>query len=267
MQTGIEMRCPKCHSAKVNVHKNGAAPSVADHISLLEGAIDNTAIMLICQQCGSVFPPSEAKMAQHLDYEQTTPTFATATVQPDEQQVHSICRDQGNLAAVKYIHDTYGWGLKEAKEFVDRILQHTSYVSTAPAQPRDEERIIRIVQEQGKLNAIKYCKDNYNLGLKEAKDYVEGIMSGRGITPAAGKTGCFIATACYGDYDAPEVKVLRLYRDQVMAGSRIGRTTIRLYYALSPGLAAAIRRSPRAQHFSRTYILNALVQRIASAIK
>lgn len=267
MQTGIEMRCPKCHSAKVIVHKNGAAPSVTDHISLLEGAIDNTSIMLLCQHCGAVFPPSEAKMAQHTGFDTVQQPYVSNTMHPDEQQIRNICNSEGPVSAIKYIKDTYGWGLQEAKDFVDKVMQGAGPALAVHTQPANEEQIARIVQEQGKLNAIKYCKDNYNLGLKEAKDYVESIMSGRGITPAAGKTGCFIATACYGDYDAPEVKVLRLYRDQVMAGSRMGRATIRFYYACSPGLAAAISRSPRAQHLIRRYLLNGLVQRIASTVK
>jgi hypothetical protein len=50
--------------------------------------------------------------------------------------------------------------------------------------------------------------------------------------------GCYIATAIYGSYDAPEVLVLRHFRDQQLSRSRAGRALIRGYYAVSPGLAA-----------------------------
>lgn len=266
MQAGIEIRCPKCHSAKVMVHKNGAPPSVTDHISLLEGAIDKTSIMLICQVCGTVFPPSEAKMGQQTGFDTPLQSTTSNTIQPDEQQIRNICSQEGPVTAIKYIKDTYGWGLKESKDFVSKVMQEIAPVHNTVMQPTDEVVILKIVKEQGKLNAIKYVKDNYNLGLKEAKDYVEGILTGKGIVPAAGKTGCFIATACYGNYDAPEVKVLRQYRDQVLARSFAGRLFIRFYYFCSPNLATMIGKSAGAQTFIRTHILNGLVQRISRSI-
>lgn len=49
--------------------------------------------------------------------------------------------------------------------------------------------------------------------------------------------GCYIATAVYGNYDAPPVVTLRLFRDQRLASSPLGRGFIRLYYAVSPRVA------------------------------
>lgn len=46
--------------------------------------------------------------------------------------------------------------------------------------------------------------------------------------------GCYIATCVYGSYDCPEVWTLRRYRDFYLAQSGMGRTFIRLYYAISP---------------------------------
>ena len=53
--------------------------------------------------------------------------------------------------------------------------------------------------------------------------------------------GCYIATAVYGDYDAPEVLTLRMYRDIVLKKTLIGRAFIRLYYATSPKLASKLK--------------------------
>lgn len=47
---------------------------------------------------------------------------------------------------------------------------------------------------------------------------------------------CFIATAVFPDY-APELTVLRRFRDQKLRPSRAGRRLIWLYYRVSPGLA------------------------------
>ncbi|MDH3593160.1 MAG: hypothetical protein OER88_14840 [Planctomycetota bacterium] len=56
---------------------------------------------------------------------------------------------------------------------------------------------------------------------------------------------CFIATAAYGDRDAPEVKQLRRFRDQVLLQSRVGTAIVRLYYSVSPPVARLIARRPR----------------------
>lgn len=49
--------------------------------------------------------------------------------------------------------------------------------------------------------------------------------------------GCYIATAVYGNYDAPEVLVLRNFRDSVLLKSFWGRIFVKIYYFMSPPLA------------------------------
>jgi hypothetical protein len=45
---------------------------------------------------------------------------------------------------------------------------------------------------------------------------------------------CYIATMVYGSHDAPEVLVLRSYRDNVLSKNRLGRIFIKAYYRYSP---------------------------------
>lgn len=47
-------------------------------------------------------------------------------------------------------------------------------------------------------------------------------------------SGCYIATMVYGDYDAPEVMVLRKFRDEKLDKTIAGRAFIRFYYHYSP---------------------------------
>lgn len=58
------------------------------------------------------------------------------------------------------------------------------------------------------------------------------------------KGTCFIATAIFADPDAPEVKELRKFRDEVLAHTQIGQKFILLYNRFSPPLAKRINNYP-----------------------
>lgn len=66
---------------------------------------------------------------------------------------------------------------------------------------------------------------------------------------------CFLATAAYGDRDAPEVRLLRRWRDESLAGNALGRGLVRAYYACSPGLAEATAGRPWARALARAGLM------------
>jgi len=74
--------------------------------------------------------------------------------------------------------------------------------------------------------------------LRERFDQNKSILYKNVITSTTTKRsssgGCYIATMVYGDYDAPQVRILRLYRDKVMSKTVIGRKFIKYYYKFSP---------------------------------
>ena len=76
---------------------------------------------------------------------------------------------------------------------------------------------------------------------------------------ASGKGGCFVATACYGDYNAPEVLVLRTYRDQQLLTHPMGKIFVQLYYMMSPPIAKLIGKSNHTKAFIRNYLLKYIV--------
>jgi hypothetical protein len=53
---------------------------------------------------------------------------------------------------------------------------------------------------------------------------------------------CFVATAAYGSYDHPQVRILREFRDEVLLSSRLGQVLVLGYYGASPGPAAWLAR-------------------------
>lgn len=68
---------------------------------------------------------------------------------------------------------------------------------------------------------------------------------------------CYIATAVYGSYDAPQVVVLRQFRDEILIKSAAGRLFIKTYYLLS---------QPIARKMAKTHRFNAIVRRILDKI-
>ena len=77
-------------------------------------------------------------------------------------------------------------------------------------------------------------------------------------------SGCFIATACYGDYNSKEVLILREFRDEILSKSRIGKNFIMLYYKYSPKYANLLENTINAKVFVRKVILNPIVWFIKS---
>lgn len=57
-------------------------------------------------------------------------------------------------------------------------------------------------------------------------DIKKTIGMTRGLTK-----GCFVATAVYGDVNAPELQVLRDFKDNVLMETGLGRKAIDLYYS------------------------------------
>lgn len=74
--------------------------------------------------------------------------------------------------------------------------------------------------------------------------------------------GCFVATACYGDYDAAEVLVLRNYRDNVLLKTNLGRIAVDIYYFISPPIARLLDKSESLKAFIRKNILAPIVSKI-----
>ena len=51
---------------------------------------------------------------------------------------------------------------------------------------------------------------------------------------SSSSSGCYIATMIYGDYNHPQVLVLRKFRDDTLAQYSLGRAFIKFYYKHSP---------------------------------
>ena len=61
-----------------------------------------------------------------------------------------------------------------------------------------------------------------------------GSSEGTGSSGGGGGGGCFIATAAFGSYAEPHVRLLRDFRDQCLLTNTPGRWFVSMYYRYSP---------------------------------
>lgn len=70
--------------------------------------------------------------------------------------------------------------------------------------------------------------------------------------------GCFIATAAYGHYTAPEVQALREFRDRYLLTNKLGRAFVSWYYQRGPAAAAALNAHPEYKPVVRAALMPAV---------
>jgi hypothetical protein len=73
-------------------------------------------------------------------------------------------------------------------------------------------------------------------------DFPEAVVTYPALPDSGGR--CFIATAAYGYYSAPEVQALRVFRDRYLLPSTPGRMFVQWYYRHGPAAAAILNNHP-----------------------
>ena len=120
-----------------------------------------------------------------------------------------------------------------------------SVVNTAQQRGTDISELSSKVQSAldvmlliGDLDMSYEEKSRYNknrTALVEIASKIVRIETARNYTPQRSSSGgCYIATMVYGDYDHPQVMILREFRDTVLKNSILGRAFIKFYYRYSP---------------------------------
>lgn len=235
-------------------------------------------LTLTCLSCGRVFKATDTDTTpQKIVEKPLTPSayevdFKPAAAITDlnllNRQIVEVARSSGKLSAIKYCKDITGWSLDRCKKHVDELVDKGQVNEWYAAEPADtvapasglDQEIIEIARTKGKLHAVKHYKDRSGKGLKESVEYIERIVPA-GVFKKT--EGCFIATACYGDYEAREVIVLRHYRDDVLKRTAVGCLLVRFYYYVSPPLANYIHNKPRIRSSIRQHLLQPLVSRLS----
>lgn len=99
---------------------------------------------------------------------------------PDQiQQIHEFIHNQQLIYAIKLYREATGVGLAEAKDAVEAMARGEAI--KPPSGTRDfdnsvlETRIQSLLAKRQKVEAVKIYREEYGIGLKEAKDAVDRI--------------------------------------------------------------------------------------------
>ena len=76
------------------------------------------------------------------------------------------------LEAIKLVREHSGWDLQRAKAYVEQRQDRRSASSLDPEVMAAAQQLMA---EHQKIAAIKLIRNHTGWGLKEAKDYVEGL--------------------------------------------------------------------------------------------
>lgn len=94
---------------------------------------------------------------------------------------------------------------------------------------------ISIMTKISGLDMSPQCQSYFNKNRTTLNSIYSQLNSG----------GCYIATMVYGDYDHPQVMVLRNFRDTYLAKRDWGKRFIRFYYKHSPGWVERLKNHKR----------------------
>lgn len=104
---------------------------------------------------------------------------------PDQvQKIHEYIHNQQLLFAIKLYRESTGVGLAEAKAAVEAMARNEAVKPPDGVMNYDnpilDGRIRSLLSKRQKIEAVKIYREEYGVGLKEAKDAVDGIERSMG---------------------------------------------------------------------------------------
>jgi len=95
------------------------------------------------------------------------------------QEIHELIHAKQIIQAIQVYREATGVGLAEAKQAVEEMARNEYMKPPAGVRDRDnpvlEAKIKSMLARRQKIEAVKIYREEYGIGLKEAKDAVDRI--------------------------------------------------------------------------------------------
>ncbi|HSM70807.1 MAG TPA: hypothetical protein VK851_04630 [Anaerolineales bacterium] len=111
-------------------------------------------------------------------------------LRPDQvQEIHTLLHEKKMIHAIKLYREATGVGLAEAKAAVEEMARNENTKPPDDVRDRDnpvlESRIKSLLSRNRKVDAVKIYREEFGVGLKEAKEAVDRIEASMGSAGAS----------------------------------------------------------------------------------
>lgn len=117
-------------------------------------------------------------------------------------------------------------------------------------------------QHQDLLSSLNPIKEESDEVFKTIRKVLSKISSEKICPLTLEDSGCFIATAVYGDYFHADIDTFREFRDRVLMKTFLGGLLVKVYYKIGPQAARYV-----SSRFYTKKILKFLLEHLASVIR
>ena len=125
-------------------------------------------------------------------------------------------------------------------EVVNREQNQSLYDRTKlMTLPSTISQSLSVLKLMGSFDMIENVRSRYNTN----KNTISSINSQLKALPSTSSGGCYIATMVYGNYNHPQVLILRKFRDERLATTFSGKCFIKFYYSISPLLTKIFKKN------------------------
>ena len=135
------------------------------------------------------------------------------------------------IDAIKLYRTLYGTGLKDAKDAVEAIRDGREPLRPPEhrgwSEPEAHAAMVRAVQDNSLIEAIKFHRRIYGSGLKEAKDAVEAMRAGRASPERPEVSDSDLSADIErAIWDNNLIQAIKLYRDQHGVGLKEAKDAV-----------------------------------------
>ncbi len=96
-----------------------------------------------------------------------------------QSEINTLVVQNKKIAAIKRVRKHTGWGLKQAKDYIDslsvRDFDATTIASLRNITPELDDKLKKLVLQNHKIDAIRLLRKQSGMDLKESKDYIDRL--------------------------------------------------------------------------------------------